>query len=247
MTILIAAGVLLLGVLLAFAARVLVSRLLGRLLPASERSAQQRRSAARGVFAFMLVVAVGAAVSVLAPSLFSDLPARVVAFLPKVAVALALLWLGAVLANLVEQLVTASLERIGLASAAPAAKIAYWLILGLALILAADQIGVETAAVQQLLLVVLVIAGAATALAVGTGGKALAGTVLAGRYVEDRFSEGDDIVVEEHRGRIVDIGLASVALQTEEGDTVEIPHLWLLERPVRRLAGSPRADGSSDG
>lgn len=243
MTALVAAGVLVVGVLVAVLVRYAVSRLLRRLLPDSARSTQQRRSAARGAFVFMLVLAVAAAVSVFAPSLFSDLPSRVLAFLPKAAVALVLLWAGAVLAGVVEQLVTASLERLGLSSPGVVAKAAYWLVMGLALLLAADQVGVETQALQRLLIVVLAVVGVAAALALGIGGRTLAGTVIAGRYVEDRFAEGDRIAVEEYAGTIVEIGLASVSVETEGRDRIEIPHAWLLERPVRRLAGSSYGEG----
>ena len=236
-----AAAVLAIGVALAFVARLIVSRLLGRLLGDGERSERQRRSAARAAFAFVLVVAVAVALGVLAPQLFADIPSRVVSYLPKVLVAVILLWLGAVLANVVEQLVASSLQRVGVPNVTPLAKVAYWVVLGLAIMLAADQLGVQTAALQRLLLVVLVVAGAATALAVGFGGRALAGTVIAGRYVEERFSAGERIAVGDYEGTITDIGLASTALDLGRGETVEIPHAYLLERPVRRLG----ADGGT--
>lgn len=236
-----AAAVLAVGVALAFVARLLVSRLLGRLLPETPRSASQQRSAARGAFSFVIVLAIAAAISVLAPRLFTDIPSQLVAYLPNVVVAMVLLWLGAVLANLVEQVVMASLDRIGVTAAAAFGKIVYWIILGLAIILAADQLGVQTAALQRLLLVALIVAGAATALAVGSGGRALAGTVIAGRYIDERFSAGDRIAVGEYEGVIVDIGLASTAVDLGDGDTVEIPHAYLLERPVRRLGSAGTA------
>lgn len=230
-----AGAVLAVGVGLAFVARLIVGRVLAGLLPASDRSDRQRRSAARGAFTFVLVIAVVAATGVLAPQLFTDIPARVLSYLPNVLVAVVLLWLGAVLASLVEQLVVSSLQRIGVPNGAPLAKVVYWVILGLAVMLAADQLGVQTAALQRLLLVALVVAGAATALAVGLGGRMLAGTVIAGRYVDDRFSTGDRIAVGDFEGTITEIGLASTTLDLGGGETVEIPHAHLLEQPVRRL------------
>lgn len=238
---LIAAGVLAAGVLLAFVGRIVVSRVLKKLLAENDRSERQRRNAANGAFTFGIVLAVAAAASVLAPHLFADIPPRVLSYLPNVAVALVLLWLGAVLANLVEQLVRASFERIGLPNPGALAKGAFWLILGLAIILAADQLGVQTQALQRLLLVALVVVGAAVALAAGLGGRELAGTVIAGRYVEERFDAGDRIVVGEYEGTITEIGLASTAVELDDGDSVEIPHTHLLSRPVRR-----RADGATD-
>lgn len=241
----IAAGAVLAGgIVLAFLARLLVSRLLRRLLDDSDRSRKQRRSAARGAFVFVVLLAIAACASVLAPQLFAEIPSRVLGYLPNVAIALVLLWIGAVLANLVEQLVGAAFERIGLPNAGALAKVAYWVILGLAIMLAADQVGVQTAALQRMLLVALVVVGAAVALAVGFGGRELAATVIAGRYVEERFGVGERVAVGEYTGRIADIGLASTALELDDGDTVEIPHAYLLDRPVRRIGTDAATDRS---
>lgn len=231
-----AAGVLAIGVLAAIVIAAVVSRLLGRVLPDTERGARQRRSAARGAFAVVLLLGLAGAVSVLAPRLFAGIPSQVVAFLPNLAVAVLLLGLGAVLATLVEQLVTAAFDRIGVPNAGVIGKVTYWIIFGLAIILAADQLGIQTAALQRLLLVVLLVAGAATALAVGMGGTRLASSVIAGRYVEERFAVGDRIEVEQWRGTITNVGLASTAIELEDGDSVEVPHGYLLDRPVRRLS-----------
>lgn len=231
-----AAGVFAVGVLASALIGVLVNRLLGRLLPDTERGARQRRSAARGAFAVVLGLAIAAAISVLAPRLFADIPSQVVAFLPNLAVAVLLLGLGAVLSTLVEQLVTAAFNRIGVPNAGAVGRVTYWIIFGLAIILASDQLGIKTAALQRLLLVVLLVAGTATALAVGMGGTRLAGSVIAGRYVEERFAVGDRIEVEQWRGTISNVGLASTALELDDGDSVEVPHSYLLERPVRRLS-----------
>ena len=240
MTELIAAlAVLAVGALVAVLAGALVGRLLKRSLPDNERGRRQRRTGARATFAVVLMLALAGALSVLAPRLFADIPRQVLGYLPNLAVGLLLLGLGAVFATLVEQLVTAALERVGVPNASVIAKVVYWIIFGLAIILAADQMGIQTAALQRLLLVVLLIVGVATALAIGLGGNRLAGSVIAGRYVEDRFQVGDRIEVEQLRGTITDVGLASTAIETDDGDAIEIPHTFLLEHPVRRFASPP--------
>lgn len=236
-TLLITAGVVLVvGVALAFVALVVVTRLLERILPATEQGEQRRRGAARAVAVFVVIVAIAAAISVLAPELLTDIPSRLLSYLPNVLVAVLLLWMGVVLANLLQQLVDTSASRIGVPNSGTLAKVVFWIVLGLAIILAADQLGIETAALQRLLLAVLVIAGVATALAIGLGGGTLAGSVIAGRYVEDRFATGERIAVGDYEGTIIDIGLSSTALRLSDGDTVELPHPYLLERPVRRIA-----------
>jgi small-conductance mechanosensitive channel len=234
--VLLAAAVLAAGVALAFVARALVARLLGRLLPVDDdaRARQQVRSAARGVMWFLLAAAVVVAASLLAPHLLADIPAQVLRFLPRLGVALVILWVGAVVAGLLRQVVEASLTGIQVAQAAVIGRIVYWVVLGLAILMAADQLGVETRVLQAVLFMVLLIAGVAVAIAVGLGGRALAGNVIAGRYVDDRFTVGERIEVDEWRGTIVEVGLASVTISDSQGALVEIPHGYLLTRPVRR-------------
>lgn len=231
-------GVLVAGGIAALVGRLVVDRLLRRLLPEDERGRRQRRSAARGVFVFLLVVTVAAAVSVVAPTLFADVPAQVLGFLPKLGVALVLVWLGAVAATLLGQLTRGTLRRLEVTGAELLAKAVYWTVLGLAILLAADQLGVETAAAQRLVFVSLALVGAAAALAVGLGGTALAGNVVAGRYVDDRFSVGERIEVGDYSGEVVEVGIASVSVAEQDGTTVEIPHSYLLDRPVRHSGGS---------
>jgi small-conductance mechanosensitive channel len=231
-------GVLVAGVIVALVGRLVVDRLLRRLLPEDERGRRQRRSAARGVFVFLLVLTAAAAVSVVAPTLFADVPAQVLGFLPKLGVALVLMWLGAVAATLLGQLTRGTLRRLQVTGAELLAKVVYWTVLGLAILLAADQLGVETAAAQRLVFVSLALAGAAAALAVGLGGTALAGNVVAGRYVDDRFRVGERIEVGDYSGEVVEVGIASVSVAEQDGTTVEIPHSYLLDRPVRHSGGS---------
>ncbi|HZA83356.1 MAG TPA: mechanosensitive ion channel domain-containing protein [Actinomycetes bacterium] len=230
-----AAAVLAVGVVLAVVARVVVARLLARLLPGDpDRSRRQVQGAARGAMWFLIVVAVIVASSLLAPQLLADIPAQVLRFLPRLGVALVILWVGAVVANLLRQVVEASLASIQVARAGVIGRITYWVVLGLAILMAADQLGVQTRVVQTVLFLLLLVAGVAVALAVGLGGRALAGNVIAGRYVDDRFTVGERIEVEDWKGTIVEVGLASVTISDGQGELVELPHGYLLTRPVRR-------------
>jgi small-conductance mechanosensitive channel len=230
-----AAAVLAVGLVLAFVARALVIRLLTRVLPARDgRPSPQARSAGRGVLWFLVLASVIVAVSLLAPDLLADIPGQVLRFLPKLGVALVVLWVGVVAASLLRQLVEASLSGIRVAQAGLLGRVTYWLVLGLAVLMAADQLGVQTRVLQTVLFLFLLVAGVAVALAVGLGGRALAGNVIAGRYVDDRFSVGEQIEVDDWKGTIVELGLASVTISDSQGELVEIPHGYLLSRPVRR-------------
>jgi small-conductance mechanosensitive channel len=230
-----AAAVLVAGLIIAFVARAVVIRLLARVLPPQDgRPSPQARSAARGVLWFLVLASVVVAASLLAPDLLADVPAQVLRFLPRLGVALVILWVGVVAASLLRQLVEASLSGIQVTQAGVFGRITYWVVLGLAVLMAADQLGIQTGVLQTMLFILLVVAGVAVAIAVGLGGRVLAGNVIAGRYVDDRFTVGEQIEVEDWKGTIVEVGLASVTISDSQGELVEIPHGYLLTRPVRR-------------
>src|SRR4030095_16748870 len=135
---------------------------------------------------FLIVAAVIVATSLLAPNLLADIPAQVLRFLPRLGVALVMLWVGAVVANLLRQMVEASLTGIGVAQAPVIGRIASWVILGLAILMAADQLGIETAVLQMALFILLLIAGVAVAIAVGLGRGAPARARVARGHVSHR-------------------------------------------------------------
>jgi small-conductance mechanosensitive channel len=230
-----AAAVLAVGLALAFVARAVVVRLLARALPERDgRPSPQARSAGRGVLWFLVLASVVVAASLLAPDLLADVPAQVLRFLPRLGVALVILWVGAVAAGLLGQVAEASLRGVGVPRAGLLGRVVYWVVLGLAVLMAADQLGVETGVLQAALFLLLLTAGVTVAIAVGLGGRALAGNVIAGRYVDDRFTVGERIEVDDWKGTIVEVGLASVTISDAQGELVEIPHGYLLTRPVRR-------------
>lgn len=233
-----AAVVLVVGLALAFVGRAVVARILRRRLPEADGH-RQVRTAARGTFWFLVVITIIVAGSMFAPTLLAGVPAQLLGWLPRLGVALVILWLAVVAATLLRRLVTTSLENVGIAGATGFGRAVYWLLIALAVVLAADQLGVDTGLLQRLLFVVLAVVGAGAALAIGLGGSRLLANVFAGRYVTDRFSEGQRVLVDDIEGTLVEIGLASVTVRGEDGTDVEIPHQVLLERPVHRRDPTP--------
>src|SRR6266516_4583747 len=89
--------------------RILITRVLRRVLPAQEGGPLQPQSAANGVFWFLVLVTVIISLSLLAPSLLSNVPAHVIGFLPKLGTALVMLWLAALAAGTITDVGIASI------------------------------------------------------------------------------------------------------------------------------------------
>ncbi len=108
-------------------------------------------------------------------------------------------------------------ERMGLDHSNTLGKIAQYLILLTAIIIAIDQIGFE---VNFLINILNIILGAflfATALAFGLGARTSVSNILAAFYVRKRYNEGDIIKIGEIEGRIIKIDMTLVIVDTETG------------------------------
>lgn len=227
-----AAAILLVGILVAVAVGSVVRWLARRLL----RDEQRAGSAA--IASFWSVIAVfgfAAVVRLLGGAGARDGLARtgeeVFATLPDVFLAVLVVVVGLLLAGAVRRVVRRGLERVRPEFADPVSTLAYWLIVVLAALLAANQIGVETRLAESV--VVLVVAGVvlAAAAAFGLGTRDLVAAVVAGRHVAQVVGPGDEVEVAGHRGKVVELGHASVRIATGEAE-VEVPNRMFLETAV---------------
>lgn len=108
-------------------------------------------------------------------------------------------------------------HRVGLDHANTLGKIAQYLILLTAIIIAIDQIGFEVMFLINILNIILGSILFATALAFGLGARTSVSNILAAFYVRKRYKEGDIIKVGEIEGRIIKIDVTLVIVDTETG------------------------------
>lgn len=71
--------------------------------------------------------------------------------------------------------------------------------------------------------------------AIALSSTTLLGNVMAGVMVRavGSFRPGDFLRVEEHFGRVTELGLLHTEIQTEDRDLTTLPNLFLVQRPVR--------------
>lgn len=108
-------------------------------------------------------------------------------------------------------------ERMGLDHSNTLGKIAQYLILLMAVIIAIDQIGFEVGFLINVLNIILGAFLFATALAFGLGARTSVSNILAAFYVRKRYKEGDIIKIGEIEGRIIKIDVTLVIVDTETG------------------------------
>lgn len=167
--------------------------------------------------------------------------AGIVGALPGLTISFILLIGALLVAAVLRATVTRVVRAVRPSVAGSVGAIVYWTVVVLAVLISAEQAGIDVAILRQLLL--LFIAGliAATALGVGLGLRQLMGSIFAGRHVEQVVTRGDTVEIGAARGRVESVGHASVRLRTEEGIQWEVPHAAFLDAIARVEEHEPDA------
>jgi len=160
-----------------------------------------------------------------------------VLYLPKVFGAVFILLVGLFIAQFVRELVTSGAEGLGVEFAAPLGTAAYALLVIIVITLAVGQLDLETQILNQVISIVLVSIGAATALAFGLGSKSVAGNILAGTYVREMFREGDRVTIGEVSGFVEEVSAVKLEVRTDTGEIVSIANADVVDGTVIKHAG----------
>jgi small-conductance mechanosensitive channel len=177
----------------------------------------------------LTVVVVFAALSLLGLQFLSRSLNEGVLFLPKLLAALALLLIGVVLAAFVRERVERTATQWDLPI--PLGPVFQGAVLAIFIITAAAQLTISTALLMVLVAILLAAVTAPFAIAFGLGGRDVARSLSAGRYVRAAFTEGQLIRVDDIRGRVERIEPSATVLRTPT-ETIRVPNHVLLDRTV---------------
>ncbi|MEM9033870.1 MAG: hypothetical protein AAGA99_15050 [Actinomycetota bacterium] len=192
------------------------------------------------VFSLLLVATLVTALGIVNPDSLEEIPDDLVAYLPRFLAAVIVMVGGNIVSGLASTAVSRAAAGSGAERSAPA--VVRYAILAATLILAADQLGVDTTIITLAAAALLFGVAAAGAMLIGLGGREVAAEIAAGRAWRQVLTPGDEVTIGEHTGRIVELHSAAVELQVGD-DRVFIPHRRLLERGVTGAAvGEPDPD-----
>jgi small-conductance mechanosensitive channel len=190
------------------------------------------------IVAFWGVILAGAAgaVSLLGVPSLQQTMDRLVGLSGQILVAIAILVAGTMTAGWLSELVARQADRAGLRGSSLFRRAVFVTVLAVAGLLAAGQLGLDTAILLLIAAVALASVGLTAALALGPGLVPLSGNIAAGRYVQEDLSIGDEIQVEGIEGVVYDLGHSSITLRSEDGYLYRLPNRTLLESVVRKRA-----------
>ncbi|MBL9103214.1 MAG: mechanosensitive ion channel [Myxococcales bacterium] len=169
--------------------------------------------------------------------------AVLIAYLPRLAAAALVLGVGAGVAGLLRRAAVGFARRRGdVENPELLGNLAYYGAMTLGVIVACEQVGLETALVQTLLVTMAAIAAAAVALAFALGSRHSFHNLVAGHFLSRLARPGDTVRVGDVEGVVVRYFGVSVVLKTAAGE-VAVPCKVLLEQNIglARLGAKARA------
>ncbi len=222
--------VFLIGILIARLVKFLVMRFLKKLpeMFPNERfqekikELQPDRSAALiGNFLFWIILFffLTASTEILGLPVITAWLSSIVKYLPKLLIAVLIVFLGIIGGNLVRDLVTATTDTAGVIYGDLVAKLIQYAIIFISALIAIEQIGIDIAVLSGL---IYIFSGAflfGAALAFGLGAKTAVSNILASYYLQNRYHEGQNVRIGEINGEITEFTPTAVILKTSQGET----------------------------
>ncbi|HLF12964.1 MAG TPA: hypothetical protein VJA26_17320 [Gammaproteobacteria bacterium] len=241
-----AAGVLLIGWVLARLIRGLVLRalhsmdwLFGRLLMRSaERSLALSRATSRAVssvvFWIVLLIFAATALRILGGSLFERWTENLLSYLPSAIGGVIIIVIGLVGGSLARHLLEQASIGLGIGQSNLLGRLAQTVIVISGIVIGIDQFGVNVSFLIQLSTVTAAAAFGGIALVFALGTRQHLANLISAHYARKHYNPGDYIRVGAFEGRIVEIADGCVFLETELGD-VSVPAHLFSEDPFVKL------------
>jgi len=188
------------------------------------------------VFWLLMCVFVVAAFNLLNLPSLSAATQKLVDYIPKLMAATTVVLIGLLIASFLRGVIATAADRIGISYADRLASGAYYILALMTFIAAFDQLEIQFALLNQLILIAFGALALGIGLSVGLGGRDVAGGIMSGYYVRQRMQSGDSVSVAGIEGVVREVGpVATVIETTVDGLTQRhtVPNSKMLNEAVR--------------
>jgi len=207
----------------------------GRALKAAGTNLDAAAVLAALVFWYIFLIFIQMALNALGLVEITAFITAVLAYLPNVFVAIIILIVGALLANIMARVATGAASEAGLGMASLIGNVARYAILGFAVLTALTQLHVGENMVQILFAGLIAMLAIAGGLAFGLGGVDSARGLLAGQSAGSLLQPGQKVRIGDQAGTVVRHDINSTVLKTDNGQ-ISIPNSALGHEHVTVLS-----------
>ncbi len=187
------------------------------------------------VFWFVFLIFLQLAVNALGLIQITVFITSVLDYLPNVIVAIAIIIIGSLLANIASNLARGAAGEAGLSTAGIIGNVARYAILGFAIVAALTQLHVAENIIQILFAGLIAMLALAGGLAFGLGGVDSARSLLASQAMGSTLQPGQKVQIGDQKGTVVRHDLNSTVIKTDDGQ-VSIPNSSLSQDRVTLLS-----------
>jgi small-conductance mechanosensitive channel len=193
------------------------------------------RIVSSSIYWLVLLVAVMVTSEVVGLPILTTYLAALAQYLPKVIVAVAVLFAGVVVGRLINDAATSTAFRLLPHQGRQLARLVRGLIVGAAILVAIKQLGVDVSLLTDIFLIVLAAILAGAAFAFGLGARSIIANILAMHYVNKSYDVGQRIRLGDDNGRIVRTTSTTVFVEHADGE-LGIPGQRFFEERCLRIS-----------
>lgn len=141
-------------------------------------------------------------------------------YIPRVGIAIVVLFLGMLAANFVREIIIMACSSAGITQGTIVAQAIYVATILLVVVTGINQLGIDTALLNNT--IILIIAGliAGSALSFGLGARSAVANLIASHYLRSVLRVGVTVRVGDTKGKVVAMTPVSIVLETEEGRVI---------------------------
>ena len=191
----------------------------------------------RIILCIVLLAALNQALDTLEFAPLSQAMRDLLNFSPHVVLAAALVLLGVIVGDLLSRGAAGAMSRAGVLYHGVAGSVLRAVVIVLAVLMALQQLTIDSGFFFYVLLVLLGGAALAMGIAGGWGARSLAENLIAGRYVEREFAVGDYVRVDGTAGTIERLSATSIIIRTETDQRITVPNGLLPKMAVESRSG----------
>jgi len=189
---------------------------------------------------FIYLIFFQAAANILGFAQLTTIINEILAFIPRIIVALVILLIGALVGKLLADLVRGGVRSARFGEPEVLANVARFAVLAFAAVAALSQLEIAPAIVNTLWTAVIGSVALAAALAFGLGAREAAGHAATGQLIKGEIPPGMRISVDGQEGTVEKVGALYTTVSMAGGREVKIPNAELARRSVEVTGGTPR-------
>ncbi len=187
-------------------------------------------------FWLLMCVVFMAAFNILGLTAVSTAMSSVAQYIPNLLVATVIVVAGLFAATFLRGVIATSTDRLGISYAEHLANGCYYTLALLTFILAFQHLGIKFELLNYAILLVLGGLSLGVGLALGLGGRDVMAGILAGYYLRQRLTAGDEVDVAGMQGTVREVGPVATIIETDEHGLLNrhsVPNTKMLNEAVR--------------